>query len=176
MNKTRKITYTAVGAAVSAVCVFLTNFGWLNVSLLMAAALCYYVVCCKCNLWYGVACIVVSLGLAAAVGGVFSFSAFFLDAFIFAPFALISYAIRSWYYTRWQTALLRLLVMAVFANVALVAVWFTAQALLITTINIAAIAAKVGGYAVFALIFTAMSLVFDFLFNQLSIRIIKILK
>lgn len=174
MNRTRKITYSAVGAAVAAVCVFLTNFGWLKVSLLMCAALCYYIICVKCGFWYGFGGIVVSLLIAVFVGGVFSFSAFILDALVFAPFALLSYFIRKLYYTKWQTFLARMAIMAVFANLALCAIWFCAK--WVTTIDIVAIAGKVGGYPLLALIFTALALVFDILFNQLSIRVVKLIK
>lgn len=170
----RKITYSAVGAAVAAVCVFLTNFGWLKVSLLMCAALCYYIVCVKCGFWYGVAGIAVSLLVAVCVGGVFGLSALILNAFVFAPFALLSYAIRKLYYVRVKTAFLRLEIMAAFANVALCVVWFTAK--WVTTIDVVAVASRVGGYPLLALIFTALTLLFDFLFNQLSIRMIKLIK
>lgn len=84
MNKTRKITYSAVGAAIAALCVFLTNFGWLKVSLLMFAALCYYIVACKCGIWYGIAGIAVSLLIAFFTGGVTVLSsAFFARRFNF---------------------------------------------------------------------------------------------
>ncbi len=174
MTNTRKITYSAVGAAVSAVCIFLTNFGWLKVSLLMAAALCYYIVAVKCGIWYGAASIVVGLVVAASVGGVFGFSAFLLDAFVFAPYAILAYCIRRLHYTKWKTALLRIVAMAAFANIALCLIWFCAKWL--TTIDIVAIASKVGGYPLLALVFTALAVVFDFLFNQLAIRLIKLLK
>lgn len=175
MNKTRKLTYTAVGAAVSAVCVFLTNFGWLKVSLLMFAALCYYIVFVKCGLAYGIADIVVSMLVAFFALGITPLSsAFLLNAFIFAPFSLLCYFIRKLYYTKWQTALIRLVVMAAFANLALIGVWFTAK--WITTIDILTIAANIGGYGVLAMLFTLMALVFDLLFNQLSIRICKLIK
>lgn len=173
-NNTRKITYSAVGAAVAAVCVFLTNFGWLKVSLLMAAALCYYIVLVKCGFWYGVAGIIVSLVLAVLVGGAFGYSAFFLDALVFAPFALLSYGIRKIYYTKWQTFLLRLGIMAAFANVALCVVWFTSK--WITTVDIVAVAAKLGGYPLLAVLFTVFVLIFDILFNQLSIRLMRLIK
>ncbi|WP_251614473.1 hypothetical protein [Pumilibacter muris] len=175
MNKTRKITYSAVGAAIAALCVFLTNFGWLKVSLLMFAALCYYIVACKCGIWYGIAGIAVSLLIAFFTGGVTVLSsAFLLDALIFAPFAILSYFIRKLYYTKWQTALIRLAVMATFSNLALVAVWFCAK--WITTIDIIAISSKLGGYPLLALVFTLLALVFDLLFNQLSIRLTKLIK
>lgn len=46
----------------------------------------------------------------------------------------------------------------------------------ITTVDIVAMAGKVGGYAVCAMLFTLFVLVFDLLFNQLSIRIVKLIK
>ncbi|MCI8458936.1 MAG: hypothetical protein HFE46_04660 [Clostridia bacterium] len=175
MSKTRKITYTAVGAAISAVFVCLTNFGWLKVSLLMAAALCYYIVCVKCGVLYGIADIAVSLLVAFFAFGVTPLSsAFLLTAFVFAPFAIVSYCIRKLYYTRVATAFLRVGIMAAFANLSLCAVWFTAKWIfegLVTDM-----AAKVGGYAVLAMLFTLFMCVFDLLFNQLSIRIVKMLK
>lgn len=175
VSNTRKITYTAVGAAISAVCVFLTNFGWLRVSLLMCAALCYYIIFCKCGALYGLADIAVSLLVAFFALGITPLSsAFLLDAIIFAPFSLISYLIRRLHYTKWQHALIRIAIMAVFANLALMGVWFCAKWIL--TIDIVGMAGKLGGYAVLAVIFTGLAVTFDFLFNQLSIRIIKLIK
>lgn len=174
MSNTRKVTYSAVGAAIAAVCLFLTNFGWLKVSLLMAAALCYYIVCCKCGLWYGIADVGISLLLVFFTGGVTPLSsAFLLTAIVFAPYALVSYFMRKLYYTKWQTALIRLAIVTVFANLALIGVWFTAKWI---AIDVLSIAGKLGGYAVLAVVFTLFMLVFDLLFNQLSIRLIKLLK
>lgn len=174
MNRSRKITYSAVGAAIAAILVVLTNFGWLKVSLLMGAALSYYIVMDKCGVWYGLATVLVSLIVAVSLGGVMSFSAFILDGLIFAPFAVLSYFIRKLYYTNWKTALLRLGIMIVFANLSLCAVWFTAE--WITTVKIGYICSRLGGYPILALVFTAMALVFDFLFNQLSYRVVKLIK
>lgn len=175
MSHTRKVTYTAVGAAISAVCVFLTNFGWLKVSLLMAAALCYYIVFYKCGLWYGIADIAISLLIAFFAFGMTPLSsAFLLTALLFAPFALLAYLVRKLLYTRVPTALIRMAVMAGFANLSLCALWFTAK--WVTTIDIVAIASRLGGYPVLALVFTLFVLSFDLLFNQLSIRIVKLLK
>ena len=178
MSKTRKITYTAVGAAVASVCLFLTNFGWLKVSLLMAAALCYYIVCCKCGFWYGVLDVAVSLLLVFLTWGMTPLSsAFLLTVIVFAPYALLSYFIRRLYYTKWQTALIRLAAVTVFANVVLVGVWFAAKGNAgAIAVNILSYAGRLGGYAVLALLFTLFTLVFDLLFNQLSIRLLKLLK
>lgn len=175
MNKTRKLTYTAVGAAVSAVCVFLTNFGWLKVSLLMFAALCYYIVFVKCGLLYGLADILVSMLVAFfALGLTPLSSAFLLNALVFAPFSVICYFIRKFYYTKWQTAVIRIVIMAAFANLSLAGLWFTAQWIFDGWVT--GIAASVGGYPVLAMLFTLMAWVFDLLFNQLSIRICKLIK
>ena len=178
MSNTRKITYTAVGAAVASVCLFLTNFGWLKVSLLMAAALCYYIVCCKCGFFYGVAVVGVSLLLVFLTWGMTPLSsAFLLTVLVFAPYALLSYFVRGLYYTKWQTALIRLSAVAVFANLVLVGVWFVAKAVAgAIAIDILFLSGKLGGYAVLALLFTLFTLVFDLLFNQLSIRLLKLLK
>lgn len=175
MSKTRKLTYTAVGAAISAVCVCLTNFGWLKVSLLMAAALCYYIVFCKCGFWHGLGDIVISLLVAFLAFGITPLSsAFLLTALLFAPFSLLAYAIRKLYYTRVSTAFIRLGIMAAFANLSLCALWFTAK--WITTVDIFSIASRLGGYPVLALLFTLFTLTFDLLFNQLGIRILKHIK
>ncbi len=175
MNKTRKLTYTAVGAAISAVCVCLTNFGWLKVSLLMFAALCYYIVFFKCGVLYGIADIAISLTVAFFAFGITPLSsAFLLDAIIFAPYSLMGYFMRRLYYTNVKTAFLRVGITAAFANLALCGVWFTAK--WITTIDIVEISSKIGGYPVLALLFTLFALVFDLLFNQLSIRLIKLIK
>lgn len=156
-------------------CVVLTNYVPLRVSLLMFAALCYYIIFCKCGLLFGLLDIAVSLLLTFFIGAMSPLTpAFLLTAVVFAPYALISYAMKKLYYTKWQTALVRIAVIVVFANLALLFVWLLAA--YITSIDIAAILAAVGGYAVLAVIVTALTLVFDFLFNQLSIRLLKLIK
>lgn len=175
MRKTRKITYSAVGAAISAICVFLTNFGWLKVSLLMAAALCYYVIFVKCGPLYGFMDIAVSMLITFfAFGTTPLSSAFLLTALVFAPYAFLCYCIRPLHYTRWQTALLRIVCIIAFANLSLCGVWFTAEWIFDGLVT--QLAGRVGGYAVLALLFTVCALLFDFLFNQLSIRVCRSLR
>lgn len=175
MSRTRKITYSAVGAAVSSLCVALTNFGWLKVSLLMFAALCYYVVACKCGALWGLADIIISMLIAFFAFGLTPLSsAFLLTALVFAPYAILGYFIKKLLYTNWKTALIRVAIIIAFANLSLMCVWFCAKWIFDGLVTNAA--AMVGGYAVLAVIFTASAVLFDFLFNQLSIRLIKLIK
>lgn len=176
MSRTRKITYSAVGAAVSSLCVYLTNFGWLKVSLLMVAALCYYLIAVKCGLLYGLADIAVSLLITFFAGGVTIFSyAFLADAVVFAPYAIACYFMRKLYYGRWKTALIRLAIVAAFSNLAFCGLWFSAG-YFVSVMDIRGMASSVGGYVVLDLIFTGFALAFDFLFNQLSMRLAKFMK
>lgn len=174
-EQTKKLTICAVGAAVSAVCVFITNIVPLSFSLLMFAALCYYIVFLKSGFMYGVVGIVASLLLTFFTGGLTILSpAFLLTAIVFAPFSILAYFIRNFYFTKVKTALIRIAIIIVFANVSLAIVWQVAT--WITSIDLLAIADLVGGYWVFAIIFTVLTVVFDFLFNQLSIRLVKMIK
>ena len=173
-SSTKKLTIAAIGAAVSAVCVFLTNIVPIGVTLLLFATLCYYLVLCKCGLLYGLLDIAASLLLTFFTGGVSVLSsAFLLTAVVFAPYSLLAYGLRKLYYTKWRHALIRIAVMIVFANVTLVGVWFLGQ--WITNVNVGAMADKLGGYAVLAVVYTGVAVLSDFLCNQIGIKLLRLL-
>ena len=176
MSNTRKITYSAVGAAISSLCVYLTNFGWLKVSLLMVAALCYYLIAVKCGLFYGLMDIAVSLLITFFAGGISIFSyAFLADVTVFAPYAVICYFMRKLQYNNWRTALIRLAAVLAFSCAAFCGLWFSA--IHFTHImNIHVWADIVGGYAVLNIIFTAFALVFDVSFYHLATLLSKYIK
>lgn len=178
MRRTRKITYSAVGAAISSLCVCLTNFGWLKVSLLMVAALCYYLIAVKCGILYALADIAISLLLAFLIFGVTIFSyAFLADAVLFAPYAILCYFIRKLYYNNWKTILIRIAVVTAFSCLAFCGLWFCAKLIFFSDMmDIRGWAAAVKGYAVLNIIFVAFALSFDFLFYQLAVRVAKYIK
>ena len=160
----------------SSLCVFLTNFGWLKVSLLMVAALCYYLIAVKCGLLFGLIEIAVSLIITFFAGGVTIFSyAFLADAVVFAPYALACYFMRKIGYNNWKYILIRLAIVLAFSCLAFCGLWFSAK-YFEGIMNIHGWADAVGGYVVLNLIFTAFTLVFDFLFYTLSVRLMKFIK
>lgn len=176
MSNSRKITYSAVGAAISSLCVYLTNFGWLKVSLLMVAALCYFLIALKCGLFYGLMDIAVSLLIAFLAGGVTVFSyAFLADAIVFAPYAIVCYFMRKLPYNNWRTALIRLAIVLAFSCAAFCGLWFSAIHFA-DMMDIRGWSEMVGGYIVLNIIFTAFALVFDVLFYNLSTLVAKYIK
>ena len=142
----------------------------------MAAALCYYLIAVKCGLLFGILDIAVSLLITFFAGGVTVFSyAFLADAVVFAPYAIACYFLRKLGYNNWKSVLIRLSIVVAFSCLAFCGLWFSAK-YFVNMMDIRGWANAVGGYAVLNLIFTAFTLVFDFLFYMLSARLSKYIK
>ncbi len=174
VSSTKKITVSAVATALASVCIILTNFIPLRVTLLMFAAGCFYMVFDKAGIVYGLITIAASI-LISFFTKPFS-SAFFLTAIVFAPYSLIAYFMRRLYYTHIKSALIRLAVAAVFANLAFCALYFMVK-LLAVSLDFA-VMDIVGrlGYALVALILTVFFMLFDVVFNQVVLRLGKLIK
>ena len=171
---TKKITVSAVATALASVCIILTNFIPLRITLLMFAAGCFFVAFDKAGIVFGLITIAASI-LISFFTKPFS-SAFFLTAIVFAPYSLVAYFMRKLYYTNLKGAAIRLAVSAVFANVAFAAIW-----LLIKFVGIAidfSVADVIGklGYFLVALILTVFFMLFDVVFNQVTLRLTKLIK
>ena len=174
VSSTKKITVSAVATALASVCIILTNFVPLRVTLLMFAAGCFYLVFDKAGIVYGLITIAASI-LISFFTKPFS-SAFFLTCLVFAPYSLIAYFIRKLYYTRVKTALIRLAVMIVFANLAFGAIYLMIKFLTISIdFSVADIVGKLG-YPLVALILSVFFMLFDVVFNQVVLRFGKLIK
>ena len=171
---TKKIAVSAASAALASVCIILTNFIPLRVTLLMFAAGCFYIAFDKAGIVYGLLTIAASI-LISFFTKPFS-SAFFLTVIVFAPYSLIAYFMRKLFYTHVKSAAIRLAVAAVFANIAFAAVYFLVK-LLTVSIDFAVmdIVGKLG-YAVVSLILTVFFMLFDVVFNQVTLRMSKLIK
>jgi hypothetical protein len=168
-SQTRKIAVAAVAAALSSVCIILTNFIPLRITLLMFAAACYFFAFDKGGAAHGLLCIAASL-LISFFTRPFS-SAFFLTVTVFAPYSLAAYLMRKLYYTRPRQMAVRVAVMAAFSNLAFMGVYFLARFI---DFDIMSVVDRFG-YAAVTVALTAFCILFDIVFNQLTLRIGKAL-
>ena len=173
-GRTRQITVSAVATALASVCIILTNFIPLRVTLLMFAAGCFFVAFDKAGIVFGLLTIAASI-LISFFTKPFS-SAFFLTAIVFAPYSLIAFFMRKLYYTNLKGAVIRLAVSAVFANIAFAAIWLLIKfASVAIDFSVAEVVGKLG-YFLVALILTVFFMLFDVVFNQVTIRLTKLIK
>ncbi len=174
VTTTKKITVSAVATALASVCIILTNFIPLRVTLLMFAAGCFYIVFDKAGIVYGLLTIAASI-LISFFTKPFS-SAFFLTAIVFAPYSLIAYFMRKLYYTHIKPALIRLAVMAVFSNLTFCALYLMVKFLTISLdFAVTDIVGRLG-YALVAVILTVFFMLFDVVFDQVVLRFGKLIK
>lgn len=157
--------------AIATVCIILTNIIPLRISLLMFAALCYYIAFEKSGWIFGCLAIVASLLIAFFSFGISS--SFLLTSIVFAPYSILTFGIKKFYYTKPVTAAIRVVIMIVFANIALMLIFFLAKYIAFDFTEAISI---LHGYFVLAIIVSVLFVIFDFLFNQLSIRLCKLIK
>lgn len=173
-SATQKITFAAIATALASVMIILTNFLPLRISLLMLSALCYFLVFDKAGLFYGFLTIAASI-LISFFTKPFS-SAFFLTVLVFAPYSVLAYFIKKLLFTNVKTVILRIAIMIAYSSLSFFAVYAFMQWLA------AAIDFEVLSYVLtysyigITLLYSLAFIVFDFMFNQLSIRISKLIK
>ena len=144
---------------------------------LYLAAFCIFLACKRANIVYG------SLCAAATVGVMFAFSGlsvkWFLLLVMFAPYGLIASFIHKYNYFKLKSGLIRGLCAVVYFNVTFGIVYLIASRVLTgglidsNDIQILAWVNTVGGYAVLALIATAVLVPLDFVFSALSVVVLK---
>ncbi len=171
----RRIAYAGVATALSSVCIILTNFLPLRISLLMLSAVCYYIAFSKSGILYGFLTIGASI-LISFFTKPFS-SAFFLNILIFAPYSVLAFFIKKLYYTSVKTLLIRAAIIIAFSSLAFFAVFAIVKFLSQSYIDFAILDfTSQYGYILINVLICIMFLIFDFIFNQLCIRLTKLIK
>jgi len=144
---------------------------------LMIAAFCFFLAFEKAGIVYGFISIIVSVLISAFIWPLSL--TFFLTVFIFAPYSFAAFLLRKFHYTKMKLMLIRFGIMTIFANIV-----FLLTYLITITFAIAVIGD--GGinlenifnlhYALLAVIFTVLFLLFDILFVQANLQISKRIK
>lgn len=177
LKGTRKVTYAAAATAIGTLCSVVAIYLPVKVMPLVATAFCFYFIFERCGWGYGILTQAAVLLATFLVGGVALSATFVLLAIVFIPYAPIAYALRKLSYVKWQTALLRGAIVAIFVNLAFLAVYYILQfAVLGGGLDLGRLAEMVGGYWVIALLLIPLGVSVDFLFTQLVRLTDKMLK
>lgn len=140
---------------------------------LYLAAFCIFLACKRGGVPHGILCAVATVGIMFAMSGL-SVKWLFL-VIMFAPYGVIASFVHRFDYFKPKRAVLRALLAAVYFNIALGVIYLIATRVLTAGIdvNFDKWTGMVGGYAVVAVIATAILLPLDFIFSTLSIFVLK---
>lgn len=140
---------------------------------LYLAAFCIFLACKRGGVPHGILCAVATVGIMFAMSGL-SVKWLFL-VLMFAPYGVIASFVHKFDYFKPKRAVLRALLAAVYFNVSLGVIYLIATHVLTVgiDINFDKWTGMVGGYAVVAVIATAILLPLDFIFSTLSIFVLK---
>lgn len=169
MNLTKKITESAVCAAIATVAVLITVYTPANFVPLIFASVAYYIALRRTGAW-GLLSLVASLSLAFVFTG--PRDSFIMLAVMFAPYALLCAAMQKLDYNGVKNTAVRSLIVVVFFCA--VAVLSVQVAEFITEIDISAILEKFGAWMVY-LMFALLGIPTDFFFVYATDRILKML-
>lgn len=173
-SNAKKIATASVCTALAIIMCVLTAYLPLSFMPLYLAAFCIFSACKKSGVAYGALCAVASVGLMFLMCGLSVKWLLFL--IMFAPYGIVTYFIDRFKYTRLKTAFIRVAIAIVYFNVTFGAVYAIAVNVMsvgLDGINITAWAELVGGYAVLAVIATAVLVPLDFIFSTVSAPILK---
>ena len=177
----RKIAYAAVGTALSLAMIFMTAYLPLSIAPLLICALVWNVVIDKCGLGFGLASIAatVALGFLTVIGA--GFAVMIIIGIVFVPYSLIAHFIDKLVYDKIWKAAARIGILAVFASVAFVCLYLTANQIM-GVIDIGGIIGKVSGenfalgYAVLNMVAVAAVILIDFMYLNMRAYIVKRLR
>ncbi len=162
-SSTFKIAVAAVGTALAAPCIILTNYVPLSVSLLTVAAVCYYIVFDKAGIVFGF----LSMAAAAGLSFIGGFGAAqLLNLVLFIPYAVLAFFLRKFQFGNVKHMLIRAAIVAVFANLVFIPIYFLAGLLLV---NNQALQSFFGtaGYAAVTVLFMLIVIAVDIMFAQI---------
>jgi hypothetical protein len=167
---TKKITYSAVCVALSAVVVLLSHYTALIVPLVIAS-LCAYIAFSRCGWLYGVVTVVATTALAFFVCGI-TVTFIFLVA-LFLPYAIVAHLMRKLSYKITWQAIVRIVVSVIYF-----VTFFVLIMLLTDFITGSAITAVIGkiGLPFTAVIVAVATLPVDLFFTFTAEKIMKLMK
>lgn len=173
-QSTVKLTTAAVCTALAVIMCAMTAYLPLSFMPLYLAAFCIFSACKRGGIFYGILCALASIGLMFVMTGLNV--KWLLFVIMFAPYGILAYFIDKLTYFKVKTALLRVLIVLLYFNATLGAIYAIAvnvAAVGLEGVNIAEWSNVVGGYAVLAVIASAVLLPLDFIFSALSAVVLK---
>ncbi len=168
---TKKIAYSAICTAISAVVVLITAFSPAKIVPLIFVSLCVYIAFKRCGIVYGILTAIATALISFALSGIqLSFVAL---VSLFIPYAIIAYAMQKLSYDKLLHAIIRLLITATLYAVAFIVIINLVDIIAGTTVM--ALVEKLGSvFVVIAMVVIALPV--DFFFSYMSEKIIKLLK
>lgn len=170
---TKKLTTAAVCTALAVIMCAATAYLPLSFMPLYLAAFCIFLACKRASVPYGLMCAAAAIGLMFLMSGLSV--KWLIFVLIFAPYGIVSVFLDKLSYLKWRTALVRAVSVIVYFNATVGAVYGIAVNVLTVgiDIDISGWVDLVGGYAVFAVIATAVLSPLDFMFSILSATVLK---
>ena len=171
--QTKKLTTAAVCTALAVIMCAATAYLPLSFMPLYLAAFCIFLACKRGSLPYGLLCAAASVGLMFLMSGLTV--KWLMFVLIFAPYGVIAVALEKLTYFKVKTALIRAVIAIAFFNLTVGVVYLIVTNVLTVglDINIHYWVSKVGGYAVLAVIATAVLVPLDIMFCVLSATVLK---
>lgn len=171
----RKVAYSAAAAAIATLSAIAAVYLPLSIAPLVLSSFCFYIAFIKCGPVYGGVAVAATLLIAFFAGGGLNVT-FVMLAVIFVPYSIAAFFMKKLSYRKPVQALLRVLITAAVINLTFMCVYFIVVYVAMGGIDVIGAMNKVGGYAVLALIATAIAVITDFLFTQLASLLMKYLK
>lgn len=171
---TKKLTVAAVCTALAVIMCVMTAYLPLSFMPLYVAAFCIFLACKRGNLVYGLLCATASVGLMFLMTGLSI--KWLLFVLVFAPYGVLAYFMHPFGYTKVRHVVLRVPIMAAYFNLMLGMVYLIAVNVLsvgIEGLDLLEWSAKLGGYAVLAVVATVVLLPLDFIFSMMSLVVLK---
>lgn len=171
--QTKKLTTAAVCTALAVIMCAMTAYLPLSFMPLFLAAFCIYLACKRGSLVYGLLCAAATIGLMFLMSGLSI--KWLILVLIFAPYGIVTTFADKLTYRKVKTGVIRALLMIAFFNLTVGVVYLIAVNVLTVgiDINVSVWVSKVGGYAVFAVVATAVLVPLDFIFSTLSAVVLK---
>lgn len=171
--QTKKLTTAAVCTALAVIMCAATAYLPLSFMPLYLAAFCIFLACKRGSIVYGLLCAAASIGLMFLMSGLTV--KWLMFVLIFAPYGVLAAFSEKLTYFKWKTALIRAAIAIVFFNLTVGVVYLIATNVLTVglDIDVNIWVSKVGGYAVLAVIATAVLVSLDFMFCALSVTVLK---
>ena len=162
-RKSLKVAIAAVSAGISVLLIVFANLlFFLMVTLLTIAGVCYYIVFEKAGIVHGFLCIAV-VGAISFLFGVNT--AQILNVLLIAPYAVLAYFIRKIKFDKIKTGIIRGVILAVFANLEFMAIYFMASYLI--DLPVLDFIETLGGfYVIAAACVTIVMFLIDIVFNS----------
>ncbi|MCL2061465.1 MAG: hypothetical protein FWH03_02455 [Firmicutes bacterium] len=171
-SKSRQIAVSAVGVALAAPCIVLTNYLPLSVSLLIIAAAAYFIVFEKAGIGFGILCMCAATALSF-IGGVGTGQ--ILNLILFVPYTGLAYGMRKLTFGNVKHMALRAGIVLVFANVVFLGVFYLIRAAFLSEFISPDFVGSAGYFAVAAL-FSAVTVLTDILFERLCSQLCRRIK